>query len=200
MLTSRFRCIRISGIENQDSPFLHISRCCNTANYRPCPNGYIIYLGFSSAIGPIWVSGHSRARDRVDFEHFDHCCTHSYHGERYRYVVSPLPYWLVLIALAVFIGALTQARNLGGSIGLAVCTNVLNDNVKSESSFLSPQQLHDLLQSSETIKTLPPYLQEGVKQTYGTGYDKEIQALTAFGGAAVLATLLMWETKLRRMQ
>ena len=199
MLTSRFKYIRISGIENQGSAFLHFSRRRNTADYQPGPNKYTVYLGISSAIGAIWVSGHSRARDRADFEYFNHCCTHGDHGEGYRYVASPLLYWLMLIALAVFIGALTQARNLGGSIGLAVCTNVLNDNVKSKSTFLSLQQLHDLLQSTETIKTLPPYLQEGVRQIYGTGYNKEMQVLTAFGGAAVLATFLMWETKPRRM-
>lgn len=112
---------------------------------------------------------------------------------------SPLLYWQALTSPAVFIGALTQARNLGGSIGLAICTNILNDKVKSESTFLSPQQLGSLLQSAETIKTLPPNVQERVRQIYGTGYNKEMQALTAFGGAAVLATLLMWETKLRRM-
>ena len=114
--------------------------------------------------------------------------------------LSPLLYWLALTSLAVFVGALTQARILGGSIGLAVCTNILNDKVKSESTFLSSQQLHSLLQSAEAINTLPSNLQERVRRIYGMGYNKEMQALTAFGGAAVLATLLMWEKKLRRMQ
>lgn len=105
-----------------------------------------------------------------------------------------------LTFLAVFIGALTQARILGGSIGLAVCTNILNNKVKSGSSFLSPEQLHGLLQSAQLIKTLPPDAQEVVRQVYGKGYNEEMQALTAFGGAAVLATLMMWEKKLRRME
>lgn len=114
--------------------------------------------------------------------------------------LSPLLYWLTLTVLAVFVGALTQARILGGCIGLAVCTNILNDKVKSMSTFLSPQQLRSLLQSAETINTLPANLQERVRQIYSTGYNKEMQALTAFGGAAIIATLLMWEKKLRRMQ
>ena len=199
MLASRLNYIRISGIENQGSASLHFPRRRSTANYWPGPNEYAFFLGISSATGAIWISGHSRARDRADFEHFNHCCAHGHYGEGYWYDVLPLLDWLMLMALAVFIGALTQARNLGGSIGLAVCTNVLNVNVKSESTLLSPQQLHDLLQSTATIKKLPSYLQEGVRQIYGTGYNKEIQVLTAFGGSAVLATLLMWERKPRRM-
>lgn len=102
--------------------------------------------------------------------------------------------------LAVFVGALTQARILGGSIGLAVCTNILNTRVKSASNSLSPQQLSGLLQSAHTISTLPPNLQETVRQIFGKGYNEQMQALTAFGGAAVLATLMMWEKQPRRMK
>ena len=115
-------------------------------------------------------------------------------------LLPPLLSLLVLTSIAVFIGALTQARILGGSIGLAVCTNILNKKVKSESSFLSSQQMNDLLQSTQTIKTLPPNLQEAMRQVFGKGYNEEMQALTAFGGATVLATLMMWEKKPRRMQ
>ncbi|KAL8891707.1 MAG: hypothetical protein Q9192_005711 [Flavoplaca navasiana] len=101
---------------------------------------------------------------------------------------------------AVFIGALTQARILGGSIGLAVCTNILNNKVKTASSFLSSEQLHGLLESAQTIGLLPSGLQKMVRELYGKGYNQEMQALTAFGGAAVVATLMMWERKLRRMK
>ncbi|KAI4164050.1 MAG: hypothetical protein LQ342_002285 [Letrouitia transgressa] len=101
---------------------------------------------------------------------------------------------------AVFVGALTQARILGGSIGLAVCTNILNEKVKSGSALLSSQQLNSLLRSAQLIETLPPRLQTLVRQLYGRGYNEQMQALTAFGGAAVLATLIMWEKKPRRMQ
>ena len=106
----------------------------------------------------------------------------------------------VLTQSAIFIGALTQARILGRSIGLAVCTNILNNKVKTASNFLSSEQLNGLLESAQTIGLLPPELQKMVREVYGRGYNQEMQALTAFGGAAVLATLMMWETKLRRMK
>jgi len=107
---------------------------------------------------------------------------------------------ILTFPIAVFVGALTQARVLGGSIGLAVCTNILNEKVKSASSSLSSQELSGLLRSTQTIKTLPPDLQESVRQTFGMGCNEQMQALTAFGGAAVLATLMMWEKQPRRMK
>ncbi|KAL8746695.1 MAG: hypothetical protein Q9190_001319 [Brigantiaea leucoxantha] len=101
---------------------------------------------------------------------------------------------------AVFVGAITQSRILGGSLGLAVCTNVLNSKVKSASSSLTSQQLNDLIQSAQTIKNLAPNVQELVRRKFGEGYNEQMQVLTAFGGAAVLATLMMWEKQPRRMK
>ena len=78
---------------------------------------------------------------------------------------------------------------------------MLNDKVKSESKhFLSPHQLNGVLQSVETIKTLSPDLQRVIRRVFASGYNEEMQALTAFGGACVLASLLMWEKKPRRME
>ncbi|KAG8526402.1 uncharacterized protein KY384_000396 [Bacidia gigantensis] len=100
---------------------------------------------------------------------------------------------------AVFVGAITQARILGGSIGLAVCTNILNTKIESASGWLSSKQLSDLLQSAQTIKTLPPNLQQSIRQLFGKGYNEQMQVMTAFGGAAVLAGLMMWEKQPRKM-
>ena len=96
-------------------------------------------------------------------------------------------------------GALSQARVLGGSVSLAICTNILNNKVKAGSGILSPQQLDGLLHSAQTIKTLPPNVQQEIKKYFGRGYNEEMQTLIAFGGAAVLASLLMWERQPRRM-
>ncbi|KAM0803962.1 drug resistance transporter EmrB/QacA subfamily [Usnea florida] len=102
---------------------------------------------------------------------------------------------------AVFIGAVTQARILGGSIGLAACTNILNDKVKSEAKhFLSPVQLNGVLESAQTINKLPPDVQVLLRRVFARGYNQEMQALTAFGGACILATLFMWEKRPRRME
>ena len=99
----------------------------------------------------------------------------------------------------MFIGALTQFRILGGSIGLAVCTNILNNKIRSASGILSPQQVQGLLQSAQAINTLTPDLQVAVRQLFANGYNEEMQVLIAFSGAALLATLMMWERQPRRM-
>ncbi|KAL6717427.1 hypothetical protein ACLMJK_005342 [Lecanora helva] len=104
-----------------------------------------------------------------------------------------------LTHLAVFMGALAQFRILGGSLGLAVCTNVLNNKIKSISSSLTARQLNDLLRAAQSIKTLPPNIRETVRQTYARGYNEEMQALIAFAGAAILSTFLMSERKPRKM-
>ena len=83
---------------------------------------------------------------------------------------------------------------------MAACTNILNDKVKSKSKlFLSPHQPNGVLQSAETIATLSPELQRLTRRAFASGYNEEMQALTAFGGACVLASLLMWEKKPRHM-
>ena len=96
-------------------------------------------------------------------------------------------------------GAIAQFRVLGGSLGLAVCTNVLNKRVKDGVSMLSEEQLSGLLESAQTIKALSPTLQAYVRQLYAKGYNEEMQVLTVFAGAALLSTLLMWEKSLRKM-
>ena len=63
-------------------------------------------------------------------------------------------------AQAVAMGAITQIRALGGVIGLAIVTNVLNSYIKSQLSIsLSKEQMALLLQSTAYIPTFPPELQ-----------------------------------------
>lgn len=107
---------------------------------------------------------------------------------------------LRLILIAVFIGALAQMRLIGGSIGIAVCTNILNNKVRSASAVLSQQQVRDLLQNAQTLDSLPPTQQRIVRELFARGYNEEMHVLIAFSGAAVLATLMMSERKPRRMK
>lgn len=108
------------------------------------------------------------------------------------------PLWLIL--LAVFIGALAQMRLIGGSIGIAVCTNILNNKVRSASTILSQQQVRDLLQNTQTLRSLPPTQQRTVRELFARGYNEEMRVLIAFSGATLLATLMMCERKPRRMK
>ncbi|CAG8253813.1 unnamed protein product [Penicillium salamii] len=62
------------------------------------------------------------------------------------------PYVVETKDLATATGALTQARFLGGAVGLAIASNILYGRLKTQlSEILSPQQLSDLLASVDTI-------------------------------------------------
>jgi len=106
---------------------------------------------------------------------------------------------LILISPAVAMGAVGQFRMLGSSIAIAICTNVLNNQVIADlSTVLSRSQLEQLLQSAQTIATIPPASRETVKHVYAEGYNRQMQVMTAFSGAAVLATLMLWEKRPRK--
>jgi hypothetical protein len=96
-------------------------------------------------------------------------------------------------------GAVGQFRMLGGSIAIAICTNVLNRFVELElRTILPPSQLASLLESVQTMRDMPPSSQQAVRDVYTEGYSQQMRILTAFSGATVLATLMMCERSPRR--
>lgn len=106
----------------------------------------------------------------------------------------------VLTGLAVALGGVTQLRILGGTVGVAVATNLLNNHVKNSLSSVVPSNLLDtLLQSSQSIGTLEPVLQARVKTVLAEGYNMQTGAMLGFSAAEFLAIMLMWEKKPRRI-
>lgn len=96
-------------------------------------------------------------------------------------------------AQAVAMGAITQIRALGGVIGLAIVTNVLNSYIKSQLSIsLSKEQMALLLQSTAYIPTFPPELQALVKDVYARAFNLQMKVVVGFAGAQVLALPLVW--------
>ena len=93
-----------------------------------------------------------------------------------------------------------QFRALGGAIGLAIVTNILNNYLKSKLSIvLSPAQLAGLLETSAVIKTFTPTLQRAVQTVYSEGYNLQMKVLTGFGAAQILGLVVMWEKPVRRV-
>ena len=96
-------------------------------------------------------------------------------------------------------GAVAQFRMLGGSIGLAACTNIVNNHLASATSgVLSSAQLASLHETASVIATLDPSAQQLVKQAYAVGFNQQMQTMVAFSAAAVLAALLLVEKQPRR--
>lgn len=102
--------------------------------------------------------------------------------------------------MPVIIGAVTQVRVLGGTIGLAICTSVLNGFVKKRlRRMLSQAQIEEISQSLQDIRTLTPEQQEFVRRTFAQGYSRQMKVLLAFSALVFLSSLLLLEKKPRRV-
>ena len=112
-------------------------------------------------------------------------------------------------------GALTQVRVLGGTIGLAIwdpyappfpflmeiTDHLLSPAQPSElQNIITSSQLLEISDSITTIETLTPEQQAAVRTTFAEGYNKQMRIMTIFSGVAVLTTLLLWERRPRRVE
>lgn len=98
-------------------------------------------------------------------------------------------------------GAATQIRVLGGTIGLAICSALLSNYVSSHvSHLLTAEQLAAILQSSQNIRALPPQLQVDVRQVYAAGYNQQMRTMLYFSIASLVSLGLLAEWPPRRMR
>lgn len=97
---------------------------------------------------------------------------------------------------AVAGGALIQFRMFGGALGLAIASNVLNNHFRSSLvGVVTADQLSALLQSTATIRHLPPGVQAQVITVLSDGYDMQMKILAGFAGAQLLAVGTLWRKK-----
>jgi hypothetical protein len=98
-------------------------------------------------------------------------------------------------------GAATQIRVLGGTIGLAVCSAILSNYVASQTSgVLDPNQQTALLESFQNIRGLPVELQVHIRQIYAAGYSQQMRAMLYFCIASLVSLALIVEWPSRRLQ
>lgn len=97
------------------------------------------------------------------------------------------------ISLAVAMGSVVQFRIMGGAVGLAIVTSVLNSYIKSHlSASVTPQQLGSILQSANAINMLDSTMQSTVRAIFGHGYNLQMKVMIGFAAAQIPASLLMW--------
>lgn len=102
---------------------------------------------------------------------------------------------------AVAMGAITQIRVLGGTIGLAVCTAILNKHVRhSLSLVLPPQQISGILQSASSISNLDVTAEKAVRRVFAEGYNQQMRIMTYFSTVVFFVSLLAWERRPRRVE
>jgi len=68
-------------------------------------------------------------------------------------------------------GTTNQMRNLGGSISISICANLLSNTLSDPlEKLLSPGQFHTLLGSAEAVNNIPPDLQERVRDAFSSSF------------------------------
>ncbi|KAK0636738.1 major facilitator superfamily transporter [Bombardia bombarda] len=103
--------------------------------------------------------------------------------------------------MAVAMGSVTQIRVLGGTIGLAICSALLNNHITTEvSKILTPVEVQALLRSFHSIKLLAPETQLEVRRVYAAGYNEQMRVMLYFSIVSLLAILLLVERNPRHMR
>ena len=95
---------------------------------------------------------------------------------------------------AIANSAVLQFRTMGGAIGLAIVTTVLNSYVKFHlAGILSSVEIEALLRTTEAFATLAPDVAETARQVFGNGFNLQMRIMIGFSAAQVPAILLMWQ-------
>lgn len=91
-------------------------------------------------------------------------------------------------------GTITQIHLLGSAIGLALATNLFNNRLESRlPTFLTSEQVKNLLASTDYMGSLAETLQHRAKRVYAEAYDLEMKIMMTFACAALFILLMLIE-------
>ena len=97
-------------------------------------------------------------------------------------------------------GGVAQMRILGGVIGVAAATNLLNNTLQSSlSGSLPAETITALLENISFTQSLPLNQQDLVQTAFLGVYRMQFAMMLGFAAAEVLALALMWERVPRRL-
>ncbi|EED21289.1 efflux pump antibiotic resistance protein, putative [Talaromyces stipitatus ATCC 10500] len=108
-------------------------------------------------------------------------------------LASTLVHMTGLTKPAVATGAIIQFRFLGGAIGLAIGSNVLNCMLETRlTGILPPELLQALLHNTAIMETLPETQREIVQSVFAHAYTVQFRIMIGIAAAQFPASLLMW--------
>ena len=85
---------------------------------------------------------------------------------------------------------------LGGAIGLAIASSVMNSQLTSSlGSLIGAERLSQVLESLKATEDFPPQVQRQVLEALASGYNLQMKIMTGFAGFQVLAVGLLWRKK-----
>jgi hypothetical protein len=91
-------------------------------------------------------------------------------------------------------GLQSQARILGGNIGLALATIILNSHLTSDlAGMLTPQQINDVRRSLNAIETFTPREIAAVAESFARAFKTQLQACAGVSAACFVVCFLAWQ-------
>lgn len=96
--------------------------------------------------------------------------------------------------LAVAQGIIAQARVLGGSIGIAICSIIFNARVTHDlSGEMDPDDLAVLHHSPTIAPWFPPDLQQKVRMVYAEAFNDDIKLLMGIAGLGIITSCFTYQ-------
>ncbi|KAI1399819.1 drug resistance transporter EmrB/QacA subfamily [Hypoxylon fuscum] len=100
--------------------------------------------------------------------------------------------------MAVAMGAITQVRVLGGTIGLAISSTVLNNHLSSNlPALLSPLDIQQISESVQHITMLPDATRDSVRQVFADSFNAQLRIMIYFSVVVFVFASTLWERRLR---
>ncbi|KZL85372.1 mfs multidrug transporter protein [Colletotrichum incanum] len=110
-----------------------------------------------------------------------------------------VPFLVDRADLAVSIGAVTQVRTLGGTIGLTVGATILNNHIASGlPPYLDASEMQAISNSVQFIETLPSPTRSAVRSVFNEGYNVQLRTMLYFSAVVLVSMTLMWDRNLKR--
>ncbi|KAJ5692410.1 hypothetical protein N7462_001833 [Penicillium macrosclerotiorum] len=115
-------------------------------------------------------------------------------GTTFGILILTTPFVVEKRDLAVATGAIIQLRFLGGAIGLAIASTVLNSLLKKHlHGIISDSDISSLMQSTEIIATFSPEMQEQIREIFADSYDSQFKIMIGFAAAQIPVSALLWQ-------
>ena len=83
---------------------------------------------------------------------------------------------------------------MGGVLGLAIVTTVLNGFVRSKLHlYLSQEQIASLLRSAANVNSFAAQDQLLIRDVFAAGYNLQMKIMAGFAAAQIPSSLIMWQ-------
>ncbi|EEU41468.1 uncharacterized protein NECHADRAFT_53897 [Fusarium vanettenii 77-13-4] len=102
-------------------------------------------------------------------------------------------------ALAVMMGALTQIRVLGGTVSLAICATILNNQLSPKlDKVVTPEQAAAIYDSISAVNDLNATQKAAVRQAFAEGYNLQNIFMTVMSALGLITSFFLWEKNPRK--